>query len=592
MHPEKGELCDLLLVLSGLFIPINIYVIGNWMGAGVQFALFRVQISTQIATVWSYISLFRDIQFVAGGFLTGRTGLGILFWTVSATVLAFATFLYLFQEDIGTPGRDICWVSPRRFIGLSVFGSTVLFLFSMIAQYGPFFHGTSGFAIPVGLPVMLYTGYYFYRGPSGSSTMPREGGGPVRGSWRSHRRRSRTIFALVCFFAIFLTLNYILYVYPDSGGDFGTYCSAVDLWNHQESPYNRESISLTKLQYLSFGKQAIDSFFYPPATLLFFAPICGGLHLVYPFKIYFPVYLLVFFLGCLVANRFLLPEKDRLLLYTLLTAGFASLCWSFSTGNISILYFLFIPLVFYFLIKKQYYASSLWIALTSIFNIFPIVFSTLYVFSPESRKKKLKIIAFSLITLAISLGISYLAYPALFNSYAMQFLGESTPVLEPGGLKNPAAYPFFRDLAGLFREGDTAIPNVLDFLFIGSVLTIFYSFYRKNRSDHLKLFSFGLMSIFLLIPRLKPNYFIFILVPIYLIIIHEKDMIKTLIVTIGAVIPFICLVVADRMPVENLTKDLVSLLISYNQLLCALAVFIVIAWLQVRNRTWRGSHER
>lgn len=107
----------------------------------------------------------------------------------------------------------------------------------------------------------------------------------------------------------------------------------------------------------------------------------------------------------------------------------------------------------------------------------------------------------------------------------------------------------------------------------------------------MRLFSFGLMSICLLIPRLKPNYFIFILIPTYLLAINAKDGIKTLIITIGAILPFIGLVIADRMPVEYMIKDLISLLISYNQVLCALAVFIVIAWVHIKSGTEREFDE-
>jgi hypothetical protein len=586
MHPGKGQITNLLLILSGLFIPVNIYVIGNWMGAGVQFALFRVQWATR----WSYISLFRDIQFVANGTLSGKTAAGILFWAGSATVLAFAAFLYIFQKEIRVSGRDLYKASFYKAIGLSILGSAVLFLLSMVAQYGPLFHGPPGFVIPVGLPVMFYSGYYFYCLSSSSGPIPPDGIAAVFKSWGSLMRNPRIIYALVCFFAIFFSLNYILYVYPDAGSDFGTYCSAVDLWTHGENPYNMEKISQAKLQFVSFGKPGtMDTFLYPPATLLFFAPACDALNLVYPFKIFYPIYLLIFLTGCLVAVRLALPENDRLLLYSLLTAGFGTLFWSFASGNISILYFLFIPLVFYFLIKNRYYASSLCMGLMAIFNLFPIVFSSLYVFIGKSRKEKVKVISASVVILLSSLGLSYFVFPTLFNSYAMQFLGRSSPIYETGGYKTPTAYLFFRDVCELVIGKNTLLPYLMDLGFICALLVIFYFFYKANRIETLRLFSFGLITIFLLIPRLKPNYFIFILIPIYLLTIHERDLIKTLIVVIGAIIPSICIVVRDHLQLAYLSEGPISLLISYNLLLCALALFILISWLGLKERVGRGT---
>jgi hypothetical protein len=582
MQGEEGRFSDFLLLLSCLLLPVDVYVIGNWLGAGIQLALFRVQYAI---SRWSYISLFRDIEFIIRGILWGRAGAGILFWTAAATILVFASFFYVFHEDFQGSEGVLSRVQSRKFTGFLMMGSGVLFLLSLMIQYGPLFHGPSGFAIPVGSPLQLFAGYYFFRGSSDSGQTSGRETVPIREFLRSHLKSQRTIFALICFCALFATLNYVLYVYPDSGGDFSTYCAAVDVWNNQGNPYDSGSVFLSRLQFRSFGKPTLDSFLYPPATLPLFAPACGALQLVYPFRVYFPVYFLVFLMAYLVAGRFAPSEKDRLLLMTLLTAGFASLYWSFSTGNISILYLPLMSLTFYFFMKKRYYASSLCVTFMSIFSIFPILFSILYVFSDTSRRQKMKIVALSALVLGLFLAISSITFPLLFESYGKLLLGEGSPIFEGAGYKTPTAYLFFQNLAGLFLGNGTALPYVLDLCFAGTVLILFHSFYGKNRDDSPRLFSFGLLAIFLLIPRLKPNYFIFVAVPIYLLVFKERDMIKTLVITISAILPFICLVIADHMPLESMTGDLASLLIAYNQLLCALAIFILIAWLHVRKES-------
>ncbi|HVN65779.1 MAG TPA: glycosyltransferase family 87 protein [Methanomicrobiales archaeon] len=577
---------DLLLLLSCQIIPVDIYVIGNWVGVGVQFALFRVQ--TAIGR-WSFISLFRDIEFVIRGILSGKTGAGILVWAASAIILTFALFLFFFHEDAcGSGGRNR-GASYRKFIGLSLMGSGGLFLLSLILQYGPFFHGPAGFAIPIGAPFQLLTGYYLYRRPLGSGQVSPEKIAPAPVSRLPGPGIPRTLFALVSFLAIFATLNYILYAYPDSGGDFSTYCAAVDLWSHQGNPYDIGSMFQSKLQFRTFGTSYLDSFLYQPATLPLFEPICGALRLVYPFRVYFPVYSLVFLMAYLVASKLAFPGRDRLLLITLLMAGFSSTYWSFSTGNISILYLLLVSLVFYYFMKKRYYASSLCIALMSIFSIFPIIFSTLYGFSDAPPAKKVKIITFSGLVLGLSLAISFAAFPMLSESFWRQLAGGNSPIYEGSGYKTPTAYLFFQHLAALFIGKDAFIPYVLDALFIGSILVVLYHYYRKNRTDSPGLFSFGFMAIFLLIPRLKPNYFALILVPAYILISREGGMVKTIAIIIGAIIPFIFLVIADHMPTEGMTGDPISLMISFGQFLSALAIFLLIAWLGTRDRVGGGS---
>ncbi|MDD1663132.1 MAG: hypothetical protein LUQ60_05240 [Methanomicrobiales archaeon] len=187
------------------------------------------------------------------------------------------------------------------------------------------------------------------------------------------------------------------------------------------------------------------------------------------------------------------------------------------------------------------------------------------------------------------MAISYITFPALFKSYVNLLAGESSPIYEVEGYKTPTAYLFLQDLAGLFMGRDTAIPYVLDLFFVGIILTALFSFYRKNRNNAIRLFAFSLIAIFLLIPRLKPNYFVLILVPIYLLILEERDNIKTMVLIIGAILPFLGFLIANHMPVENTTRDLISLVISYNQLICALAVFILIAWLSLRKVAGRVS---
>jgi hypothetical protein len=196
-----------------------------------------------------------------------------------------------------------------------------------------------------------------------------------------------------------------------------------------------------------------------------------------------------------------------------------------------------------------------------------------------------RIISLSVMGFIILLGISSIAYPALFDSYIKQFLGISSPVFEVGGYMTPTAYLFLWDLAGFFIGNGTLVPYFLDLVFIGAILVLFFTFYRRHTDDDLRLFSLGVISLFLLIPRLKPNYFVFILVPIYLLVVHESDLIKTLVVIIAAIIPFICLLAIE---LNLLSEGLILMFVSYNQLICALTIFLLIIWLSKKRRKSTG----
>jgi len=72
-----------------LVIPINIYVIGDWLGAGVQWSLFRYQ-QTYLGS--NLILINQDIQYILDGFISGKTTLSVLFW-ITAVIFLFLILL-------------------------------------------------------------------------------------------------------------------------------------------------------------------------------------------------------------------------------------------------------------------------------------------------------------------------------------------------------------------------------------------------------------------------------------------------------------------------------------------------------------------
>jgi hypothetical protein len=129
-------------------IPINIFVIGNGLATGVQWGLFRY-LQSDLGN--SFILFFRDINYIASGAITGRSALAYGF-NVAASLsllLALCILLYVYLKKSAV---------YLKVAALFTIAGGCLFLLSDMCLYGILFHGSSGFTIPVGVPVILVCG--------------------------------------------------------------------------------------------------------------------------------------------------------------------------------------------------------------------------------------------------------------------------------------------------------------------------------------------------------------------------------------------------------------------------------------------------
>ena len=83
---------SLLLQCLVFLIPINIYVIGDWLGTGVQWALFRYQ-QTYLGD--SLILVTRGITFVLNGTIGGMGGISLVLWAIGALLFIIAMILVI-----------------------------------------------------------------------------------------------------------------------------------------------------------------------------------------------------------------------------------------------------------------------------------------------------------------------------------------------------------------------------------------------------------------------------------------------------------------------------------------------------------------
>lgn len=149
-------ICELLLFC----IPLNIYCIGDYIATGIQWALFRFQISENGN---SLILASRDLFYVTTGILKGSSAISTILW-IAGTVLLIAALLLLVFSTILSDAR------PVRPAGYLTIVSGILFLCAMLAQYGLTLHNIHGYAIPFGIPVVIVTGIWCATGAATGRT--------------------------------------------------------------------------------------------------------------------------------------------------------------------------------------------------------------------------------------------------------------------------------------------------------------------------------------------------------------------------------------------------------------------------------------
>lgn len=167
---DKTRIVPVLQCLL-LVIPLNIYVIGDWLASGVQGALFRYQESSLGN---SLILLTRDLHYVTTGLLAGSTAASAILWMTGTVLLALGLVLVICALSGKGP-------SLVRQGAVCTIAAGVLYGISQVVQYGILLHGEKGFCVPVGIPVILAIGIWIYRQDFGIATGADDPAEPVVG---------------------------------------------------------------------------------------------------------------------------------------------------------------------------------------------------------------------------------------------------------------------------------------------------------------------------------------------------------------------------------------------------------------------------
>jgi hypothetical protein len=253
-------------------IPVNFYVIGDWMGVGMQWALFRYQ---QSSMGMSVISTVNDVFYIGTGVIQGRSVIAAIFWIIGASLLVGCFILHIVTIRKQSP--EIV----KKTSLLTILGA-LLFILSDMVQYGFLFHGRAGICIPVGIPVIVFVGWWGYRTAEnleyiqepenelhGNETIPWLNI-PLSGISRSVLVNELTILVFLSVFVKIIVFSASLYA------PFEAIHADLDLYYHYT-----ESLFSGKLPYIDFTVEYPQLFFIP--ALVAYIPTL----IIHDFWIYF-----------------------------------------------------------------------------------------------------------------------------------------------------------------------------------------------------------------------------------------------------------------------------------------------------------------
>jgi len=164
------------------------------------------------------------------------------------------------------------------------------------------------------------------------------------------------------------------------------------------------------------------------------------------------------------------------------------------------------------------------------FSIFPIVFSAVFLFVKRSLAERIKLICLAGGTLGAILAVSFIIVPSFVTSFfILATTGSGNPLSEGGGMATPSQFLMFGDIAKGLGANSLLLTVIISVLYIVLVLVGMFSFMKRNNRDTFKLYCIGFLTIFMLLPRIKPYAFVMLAVPLYFLMKDYNDKSKLLV---------------------------------------------------------------
>jgi len=336
----------------------------------------------------------------------------------------------------------------------------------------------------------------------------------------------------------------------------------VDAFNQNKDPYilaNIQDYVGDKLPYV-----------YPPHMLIFFE--------IFYFIQNIDIYRLFIVLLLATSVYFIAKSEDKpdyILYIVLLVTGFFSAYWNFLTGNFAIMSLFLISVMFYLIKKDKFKESAFVNGLMTSITLYPMIFSGAFLTLKRSYKEILTLIGIAGITFGAIFVVSYIFNPLLAQSFTQSLIGNESQIKDTGGMSNPTPYLMFDYIA----PNNILISGAISLIYIGLVLGALYLFTKRN-TDPFKIYTFGFLSMFMLLIRIKPYSFIMAVVPVYFLIKDYSYKLKIAVLLSISLFPFL------------MYKDfwekffpLPDLIIYYAQSISLFAIFAIIWYENIKIKT-------
>jgi hypothetical protein len=338
--------------------------------------------------------------------------------------------------------------------------------------------------------------------------------------------------------------------------DFRVYMAGVNAFNQNKDPYLIENTKDIVGDILPFV--------YAPHTLIFFEIF----FLLHDIKLFY-----LSLMGLILLGTYFILNLDKkpesLFLVTLVLTGFISAYWGLLTGNLSgFLFLCLFAISISLLMQRKHYLSAIVIGIMSSLSLFPLMFSLVFLSVKQPLIERLKLIGISCGTVITTLGISYLWNPQLMLSFIHSLTSSTFATPDTGGMSTPTPFLMFGYIAHWFYLNDMVITAIISIVYICIVIWAVQYFIRENPGDILKTYSFTALSLFMLLPRTKPYYFIMLAIPLYILAKEYDYKIKIPILLISSLIPAIVYINYWINPhlipdIVNLYAQSISLLITF-----------------------------
>jgi len=336
----------------------------------------------------------------------------------------------------------------------------------------------------------------------------------------------------------------------------------VDAFNQNKDPYilaNIQDYVGDKLPYV-----------YPPHMLIFFE--------IFYFIQNIDIYRLFIVLLLATSVYFIAKSEDKpdyILYIVLLVTGFFSAYWNFLTGNFAIMSLFLISVMFYLIKKDKFKESAFVNGLMTSITLYPMIFSGAFLTLKRSYKEILTLIGIAGITFGAIFVVSYIFNPLLAQSFTQSLIGNESQIKDTGGMSNPTPYLMFDYIA----PNNILISGAISLIYIGLVLGALYLFTKRN-TDPFKIYTFGFLSMFMLLIRIKPYSFIMAVIPVYFLIKDYSYKLKIAVLLSISLFPFL------------MYKDfwekffpLPDLIIYYAQSISLFAIFAIIWYENIKIKT-------